>query len=247
MRLNESRMVSVVGDAFGVSAATSLESAPHVQHGVALLVGLERDVTVTDASGTRVCGRVVVVPPDLPHAVEAPGPMVGMLYDPESLPHVAGYARLGRGARVLDGRFASRLVGAVTAHRAALSRHDVLDGLGRETAAALRESPRLRPDKRVARVVEELRDPHVERRLLIEGSGLSEAHLQALFVRDVGLPIRSFRLWQRLLAAVVSLRHVDATRAAHLAGFADLAHFSRTCRRMLGHSPTTMRSALLAT
>lgn len=44
-----------------------------------------------------------------------------------------------------------------------------------------------------------------------------------------------------------SLRHVDATRAAHLAGFADLAHFSRTCRRMLGHSPTTMRSALLAT
>ena len=45
-------MVSVVGDAFGVSAATSLESASHVQHGVALLVGLERDVTVTDASGT---------------------------------------------------------------------------------------------------------------------------------------------------------------------------------------------------
>jgi AraC-like DNA-binding protein len=50
-----------------------------------------------------------------------------------------------------------------------------------------------------------------------------------------------FGLWRRLLAAVEALARMDATRAAHAAGFADLAHFSRTCRRMLGYSPTELR------
>jgi AraC-like DNA-binding protein len=51
-------------------------------------------------------------------------------------------------------------------------------------------------------------------------------------------------VWLRLLAAAMSLRHLDATRAAHAAGFSDLAHFSRTCRRMLGYSPSQMRAGL---
>ncbi len=66
------------------------------------------------------------------------------------------------------------------------------------------------------------------------------------FVRDVGLPIRTFQLWRRLLVAVAASARLDATSAAHLAGFADLAHFSRTCRRMLGYSPTALRSGLLS-
>jgi AraC-like DNA-binding protein len=43
------------------------------------------------------------------------------------------------------------------------------------------------------------------------------------------------------LAAVLAFDRTDATTAAHRAGFADLAHFSRTCRRMLGYSPTGLR------
>ncbi|MFY0564636.1 helix-turn-helix domain-containing protein [Archangium lansingense] len=65
------------------------------------------------------------------------------------------------------------------------------------------------------------------------------------FVRDVGLPIRTFQLWRRLLVAVAASARLDATHAAHFAGFADLAHFSRTCRRMLGYSPTALNSGLL--
>ena len=79
----------------------------------------------------------------------------------------------------------------------------------------------------------------------MEAIGLSDAHLQALFVRDVGVPIRTFRLWRRLLVAIASCLHADSTRAAHSAGFADLAHFSRTCRKMLGSSPTELRQGYL--
>jgi AraC-like DNA-binding protein len=242
-RLNESRMVSVVGDAFGVSAAPELRSAMHAQHGAALLVGLDHDVTVIDACGARASGRVMIVPPDVPHEVYAPGPVVGMLFDAEARAHVTAYAKREPAPRAVDRQAAAHLIGLVRAHRHALEQREVLDGIAHETADFLKAESPPRTDRRVARVLDALRDPDVDRRELIEQSGISEAHLAALFVRDVGLPIRSFRLWQRLLAAVISLRELDATQAGHRALFADLAHFSRTCRRMLGHTPSAMREA----
>jgi AraC-like DNA-binding protein len=250
--LNVSRIGAVIADAFAVRASTAMASTPHAEHGAALLVGLEHDVTVTvtvpGPGGAVVRGRAVVVPPDLWHAAASPGPTLGLLYDPEGVPHVAGHARLRGGAYPLEGRLLSRLGEAVAAHRASLARPDVLDGLAREYAAWLAgESPRRCPDGRVARVLEALRDPAADRRGAVAHAGISEAHLQALFVRDVGLPIRTFQLWRRLLVAVAAFARLDATGAAHAAGFADLAHFSRTCRRMLGYSPTELRSGLLET
>ena len=41
------------------------------------------------------------------------------------------------------------------------------------------------------------------------------------------------------------MARLDASHAAHEAGFADLARFSRTCRRRLGDSPTALRDGSL--
>ncbi|WP_437570372.1 helix-turn-helix domain-containing protein [Sorangium sp. So ce542] len=247
-RLNESRIGAVIAESFAVRASTAMASSLHAEHGAAVLVGLESDVTVAvpEPGGAVVRGRVVVVPPDLWHAASSPGPTIGLLYDPEETPHVAGYARQRGGACPLEGRLLARVDGAVAAHRASLSRPDVLDGLAREIAAWLAQaSPRRAPDGRVARVLEALRDPAGDRRRAVAHAGISEAHLQALFVRDVGVPIRTFQLWRRLLVALAAFARLDATGAAHAAGFADLAHFSRTCRRMLGYSPTELRTGLM--
>jgi AraC-like DNA-binding protein len=65
-----------------------------------------------------------------------------------------------------------------------------------------------------------------------------------LFARDIGISRRTYRLWHRLLCALRAFSTSDATSAAHAAGFADLAHFSRTCRRMLGYSPTGLRDGV---
>jgi AraC-like DNA-binding protein len=247
-RLNESRIGAVLTEMFAVRASVGTASSLHAQHGVGLLVGLDSEVTVTGLDGARVSGRVVVVPPHLMHAAACPGPTLGFLYDPERASHVAGYSRLRGGAFPLEGHLAARFEAALAAHRASLARPEVLDGLAREYASWLaNEALRREPDGRVARVLEALRDPAVDRRPVIADSGISQAHLQALFVRDVGLPIRTFQLWHRLLVAVAASARLDATNAAHFAGFADLAHFSRTCRRMLGYSPTALRSGLLQT
>lgn len=244
--LNESRIGAVITEAFAVSVTASTPPALHARHGVRVLVGLDSDVTVAEPGGAQARGRVVMVPPDISHTSACSGPSLELMYDPELLPEAAGYARLRGGVFPLEGRLASHFEEAVDAHRAILSRPDVLDGISRESAARLsKESPRRGPDRRVARLLEALRDPTVDRRDVLERAGISQAHLRALFVRDVGLPIRTYQLWRRLLVGVAAFSRIDATSAAHFAGFADLAHFSRTCRRMLGGSPTELGRAIL--
>jgi AraC-like DNA-binding protein len=248
-RLNETRIGGVIADAFAVrasapgSAARASASTLHAQHGAGLLVGLDGDVLVTAPGRPPVRARVVAVPPDLLHAAHGEGPGVGLLYDPELAPHVAGFARARGGAFAVEDRLAARLLDAATQHRASLGRADVLAGLAQEASRWIADTspPRCRLDRRVARLLDALRAPELDRRAAAGEGEVSAAHLRALFVRDVGVPIRAFRLWRRLLAAVEALARVDATRAAHTAGFADLAHFSRTCRRMLGYSPTELR------
>lgn len=247
-RLNESRIGAVIAEAFAVRAATAMESSQHAQHGAALIVGLDSDVTVIGPGGARCCGRTIVVPPDWPHAASCPGPTLGLIFDPEQAPRLASYSRQHGGGFVLEGRPAARLHGAFVSHRTCLPQPSVLEGLARECSALLgQEAPGRGPDARVARLLEALRDPDGEPQRVAAQTRLSPAHLQALFVRDVGLPLRTFRLWRRLLVALVEFSRSDATSGAHAAGFADLAHFSRTCRRMLGYSPTTLRDELLLT
>ena len=237
MRLNDSRIGAVLAPDLAVRATTQTFASSHAAHGVALFIGLERDVAI-HASGATVCGRAVLVPSDIEHAVSSAGPTIGICFDPERLPHVAGFARSGP-TRVIDGRRGAQLVAAAHAHRTQLSRPDVLAGLATEAAELVRSTP-VRLDRRVARVVEALREPAAEMPRL----AISDGHLQELFVRDVGAPMRSYRLWHRLLRALVAFTTTDATTAAHAAGFADLAHFSRTCRRMLGYSPTILRDGV---
>lgn len=238
MRLNDSRIGAVLAPELAVRATTHTFSSSHAAHGVALFIGVERDVAVHSSAAT-VCGRAVLVPSDVEHAVASHGPTIGICFDPERLPHVAGFARSAGRPCVIDGRRGAQLVDAARAHRAQLTRADVLAGLATEAAAIVRSTP-VRLDRRVARVVEALREPAAE----VPRLAISDGHLQELFARDIGAPIRSYRLWHRLLRALVAFTTADATTAAHAAGFADLAHFSRTCRRMLGYSPTTLRDGV---
>ncbi len=238
-RLNDSRIGTVLDDQYGVRASSRTTSTLHAQHGAALFVTLEAPLTVVDASGVITRGRAVLVPPDLAHDVHSPGPTIGICYDPERLPRVAARARCRTTACALDGRLAQKLVEQAHAHRGGLDQLDVLRGIADETAGWIgTESPRPL-DARVAAVAEALRAggelPAIE---------LSRPHLAELFARDIGTTMRSYRLWRRLLRAISAFAQSDATSAAHRAGFSDLAHFSRTCRRLLGYTPTTLRDGI---
>jgi AraC-like DNA-binding protein len=72
--------------------------------------------------------------------------------------------------------------------------------------------------------------------------GLSESRVTHLVTEQLGAPPRAWRTWIRLRRAVDQLGHGETvTHVAHAAGFADAAHFSRTCSAALGIAPSALQ------
>lgn len=75
-------------------------------------------------------------------------------------------------------------------------------------------------------------------------AGVSPSQFQRLFTRAAKAPFRRYRGWLRLMAAVMEVRGgASLTAAAHAAGFADLAHFSRSYRAAFGAPPSGLKVA----
>ena len=99
-------------------------------------------------------------------------------------------------------------------------------------------------------------DPRIERAIAWVRGGLAgnitladaaaQAHLSPsrfrhLFVAQTGVPFRAYVLWARVESAMgAGMGGQSWTAAAQDAGFADSAHFSRTCRRMFGIAPAML-------
>ena len=68
-----------------------------------------------------------------------------------------------------------------------------------------------------------------------------ESRLRHLFVEQTGLAFKTYVLWLRLVRALRSYAEgCSLTEAAHAAGFADSAHFSRVFKRTFGLPATTL-------
>lgn len=68
---------------------------------------------------------------------------------------------------------------------------------------------------------------------------LSASRFQHIFTTQVGVPFRRYRSWCRLRIAVRDVvSGASFTGAAHSAGFADQAHFSRMFRQTFGAPPS---------
>ncbi|MDE3820112.1 helix-turn-helix domain-containing protein [Sinorhizobium meliloti] len=177
----------------------------HSHHAFQLTLAAGGGVGIRTDQGL-VPGPVILIAPDVPHAIEAEGRIALLFVDPESRAG-AGLKQLLAGMRLLD------LVLGCRTHRSEL-------------------------DPRIERVLDRLSERSERGITATEAAGiacLSESRFSHLFVEQVGLPFRTFLLWRRLMRAVEQLAGGKRlTEAAHHAGFADSAHFSRTFQRMFG-------------
>lgn len=70
---------------------------------------------------------------------------------------------------------------------------------------------------------------------IAQAAHLSPSQLHRRFQSDLAVTLRGWVLWRRLHHALVRVLAGDSlTASAHAAGFADLAHLSRSLRRMFG-------------
>jgi AraC-like DNA-binding protein len=149
----------------------------------------------------------------------APGEFVALVYlDP----------------RRFDARSAQRLAElwrTFDPHRNGLE--DLLDDV-------TRAEPR-RLDWRLSQALDYLRSgarpPEISARL-----GMSESTLTRLFRSALSAPPKRWDVWIRLRGSLdVLFGERSVTRAAHAGGFADAAHFARTCRALYGMAPSDLR------
>lgn len=115
-----------------------------------------------------------------------------------------------------------------------------------ELLARLQIDHAKRADERIARSVARLAREPAAAHSLAELS--AEVHLSAsrylhLFKQTTGVPLRRYRLWIRIGAAVRAIaRGSNLTAAALDAGFSSSAHFSFVFREMFGMAPSTLAS-----
>ena len=222
------------------------EPDTHAHHALQITFRLAGRLTLEGAAGP-VTAAAIGVAPDAPHRLDARGRLAILFLEPESRDGRAALALLGgRPVAALEGR---SLETAAEALGEAFDRNlsmEALRGLGRTLVQALvpsEEAPL--PDPRVRTAIDALAGRLDEPPALPQAAAavaLSPGRLRHLFAEETGLPYKTYLLWLRLHRAVAlyGAGH-SLTEAAHEAGFADSAHFSRTFRRTFGQAATSLR------
>ena len=108
--------------------------------------------------------------------------------------------------------------------------------------SALDESPVI--DERIAqvmRLLEEKKDEEFRIEDLAAEVFLPPGTLTHLFKKQVGIPIKKYVVWARILMALQKVFETrDLREAALYAGFSDASHFNRTFRKMFGLYPSAI-------
>jgi AraC-like DNA-binding protein len=227
-------------------------SLPHSHHVLQLTIALQDRLHGFAHGQPLTAAHAVLFGPNVPHTVS--GAVLHIFVDP--------LAPLGRRLRgVLAGRpfvvvdpdltlpirSGYRLAGADDQLPVA-TLQCLLDELFQQLERRHASGPVAPADERVLRVIDVLAQNLEERTPLDELADLtllSPGRLTHLFTREVGLPIKQYMVWLRLVA---TLRSFASGRQlgylAHAAGFPDQAAFARTYRKTWGRTPGSFRQSL---
>jgi AraC-like DNA-binding protein len=212
-----------------------------------LAVNGELRVRTTDR-GRWTTAAGVLTAPDIPHAIDAcGGDQVVIFVDPESDVGAALRPALSGPIRLTSGPERTELVRGVDDPQsfASADAHEWAHRVAETLSLPLRESrPVLHPA--VLELLDRLRKSGVEDDTSLEGLagavGLSPSRLMHVFTESIGIPLRQYLAWLRVQrSACAILAGVSVTEAAHVAGFADGPHLSRTFKRTLGFPPSALR------
>ncbi|TGM74482.1 AraC family transcriptional regulator [Leptospira mtsangambouensis] len=106
-------------------------------------------------------------------------------------------------------------------------------------------------DERILRIAHKVRTelPNTIRMKEIgKEFSISDDRLVRLFKESMGIPLRRYLLWVKLLKASYLLKNgISLTEVAHAAGFSDSAHFTRTFKENFGFVPSLFFGHLRST
>ncbi len=219
----------------------------HSHHAIQITISLSGSLSLT-ARGRTVAAQSLAVAADGLHRFEADGLLAFIFVEPESRSGraLARQLFLDEPLVELGHPSVNELLEPLRETFDAPLGRDALLGAGRAAVEALAPGtePRLF-DPRVQKIIDYAAsnlDGPVSLEQAATGIHLSPSRLRHLFVEQTGLAFKTYLLWLRLVKAVqtYSEEGCTLTEAAHVAGFADSAHFSRVFKRTFGLPATTL-------
>ena len=211
--------------------------ARHAHAATALLIGLDGEFAIR-WRGDWHRTRSAFIPAGVAHELECGPTLMATLYlfpltgEPEALARRLGVdpQRTCVGVRLGAGVEASLLAIHGGDRQRAATRAWLDQLVGRVDRAPV--------DPRIVETASLLSQHAADKLMLAELAervGVSESRLMHLFKAEVGVPIRRFRLWERMRLLTEHVAAGDSlTMAALAAGFADSAHLSHGFRGMFG-------------
>lgn len=185
--------------------------------------------------------KCAMIPPNLSHRLDASGHwQLTVLLDPELTitQKLIHHFAIGDKPKPLPQSFIDSIINEIGESPDQLAN---LDEFKVKFLAALwqlvNDSPIDAYDVRIANLIEQIHETEnlsdVEH--LITQVPLSRSRLSHLFVEQTGIPLRSYLVWLRVRRSVqFMLEGYSITESAHMAGFSDLAHLSRSFKKIFG-------------
>ncbi len=211
------------------------DTTPHAHHAMQICYGLDGEFRLLVGKEDRRTG-FALIPPDFPHQLTGGSTRLALaLVDGDTMQKVPAQPVTAPAGKKPD-LFLQNIPQTMAEAKALLKEL--------ASPAATPMKPATPPDLRIQRVLTHLKTPLPQRisaREMASLANLSESRFLHLFSKNTGLPLRRYILWRRLITAIQAITEGnDLTGAAHLGGFSDSAHFTRTFRQTFGLSPSRL-------
>jgi AraC-like DNA-binding protein len=225
------------GFAFFIGQTGDNQSHAHWAH--QCTVRLDQAITILN-TGLTLQDEAIFVPAGVEHRLIAPRHL-SLFFDPTSKLGTALYEHLNkpRSVQILPREIADFFKTAITHTDSVQDLHQHCLNYFMHHQIATKPDPRLQIILQI--IHHEISAKNTKISELAQQLALSDSRFSHWFREQTGMPLRGYRKWLRLILALDAILNGSrAIDAAHLAGFSDQAHFSRTFLAMFGVSPHSL-------
>ncbi|WP_246838713.1 helix-turn-helix transcriptional regulator [Leptospira stimsonii] len=226
-------------------ATNAMQTDFHVHYAATLAITLERPILIETEHGKEEY-RVAMVGPNTYHRTVSPGvEMIALLIDPETYEYgsISDFVKTGE-VKPLDIEVFLPLMERLRdLYNGILNNEEAWD-LHLDLLQSVFPFRRLEKniDERIRKIAYKIRTElpdSIRMKEIGKDFSISEDRLIRLFKENLGIPLRRYLLWVRILSTVKLLKEgKNLTEAAHAAGFSDSAHFTRTFKENFGFVPS---------
>lgn len=216
------------------------DNQAHAHHAVQVAIARGSLIRVDlGAEGPPVKAPGVIIGSGVVHRLlPNPDPVQLLYLDPSHHLGQQLHTRTESGVHVLGAATSSALHGAMVATTSVPPWATLVQQLKLEPSPPTTLHPALR---RVLKTLDQQLDKPLRIQQVADTMHCSASHAARLFKNHVGLPLRAYLRWRRLILAIHAVaRGADLTHAAAEAGFSDSAHLSRTMRQTFGVEARTL-------